>query len=109
MADVREEVGPERLASFVETVLSDASRMVERLRQQPETASLPVIAQEAHRLKGSCRTPGFPRLAGVCEHIETLAGEEGGHDWLACAARLDTERQVVHVWQTGTKEVPRLH
>jgi CheY-like chemotaxis protein len=95
MEDVRREVGNERLAFFVETVLADLSRLIDRLKDLPQQGSLAAIESDAHRLLGACRTLGFQGIGVVCEQIETSASDGAGHDWVGYAARLDAERKVV--------------
>jgi signal transduction histidine kinase/DNA-binding response OmpR family regulator len=97
--EIRREVGSEQLASFVDRVLSDVSRMIDRLGQRREDASSTTMEQEAHRLVGGCRTLGLRGLGTVCEQIETDAREGTNSDWTVYLAPLDAERQALLAWR----------
>lgn len=73
LAGVGADSGSGFMADLMEGFASDARAALERMRACARSGDAPLLAREAHRLKGSSGTVGAVALAGECLEMERRA------------------------------------
>jgi PAS domain S-box-containing protein len=76
--DLNRECGPDLVASFIDTFLSDSDERMVRVRSAILSRDATVLEHEAHSLKGGALNLGGTRFAAACRTLEK-AGES--HDF----------------------------
>jgi HPt (histidine-containing phosphotransfer) domain-containing protein len=108
MDEVARQVGPEQLAAFVESVMADTARVIDRLGPGAEPAARAAIERDAHRLCGGCRTLGLVGLGDLFARIEAGARDLATFEPEMLAGRLASEQRALRAWWDATAAQPRV-
>jgi two-component system sensor histidine kinase/response regulator len=102
MDEVARELGPGQLAEFVESVMADTARVIERLGTGPDPSTLAGIQRDAHRLCGGSRTLGLVGLGTLFARIEADAQDVATFEPEVLAGCLEAQRQALRTWWDAT-------
>jgi two-component system sensor histidine kinase/response regulator len=100
--EVARQVGLEQLGAFVESVMADTARVIDRLGTNPEPTALAAIERDAHRLCGGARTLGLVGLGALFARIEADAQDGAVFDAAVLAGRLESEHRALRAWWSNT-------
>jgi CheY-like chemotaxis protein len=76
LAQLREEIGEDSAGAVIAIFLQDAERRLLRMRAAADNGAFGEVRQDAHSLKGTAQSIGFPRIAEASNRLEELNRRE---------------------------------
>ena len=108
LGEVLQEVGVEQMASFVESVAADISRVIGKLETPEDPDAIVGVERAAHHLSGGCRSFGLVGIGALASEIETQARDGVKDQWPQYCGRLAQQQHALNEWWRTASTDPRL-